>query len=169
MLIVRWLLAIFLLPITVLVITPGVILWQTRNMPLEQTVYPSSLEFWLALVLGLIGIYFAIWTGSLFFRFGNGTAAPWDPPKHFVVRGPYRHVRNPMIIGVFFILLAESILFKSLGIFIWFIVFLLGNIVYIPIVEERGLEKRFGKVYMDYKHHVPRWIPRFRARTSLLS
>lgn len=28
---------------------------------------------------------------------GRGTLAPWDPPRRFVVRGPYRYVRNPMI------------------------------------------------------------------------
>jgi hypothetical protein len=26
--------------------------------------------------------------------------------------------------------------------------------------EEKGLEKRFGPEYIEYKKHVPRWFPR---------
>jgi protein-S-isoprenylcysteine O-methyltransferase Ste14 len=39
-------------------------------------------------------------------------------------------------------------------------VFFIGNAIYFPFVEERGLEKRFGSEYTDYKHQVPRWLPR---------
>ncbi|MEW5718671.1 MAG: hypothetical protein AB1817_08610 [Chloroflexota bacterium] len=35
--------------------------------------------------------------------------------------------------------------------------------MYIPLVEERGLEKRFGEEYRIYKQNVPRWIPRAKA------
>jgi protein-S-isoprenylcysteine O-methyltransferase Ste14 len=28
-------------------------------------------------------------------------------------------------------------------------------------VEEPGLERRFGESYRSYKHHVPRWLPRW--------
>jgi protein-S-isoprenylcysteine O-methyltransferase Ste14 len=96
-------------------------------------------------------------------KFGKGTPAPWDPPKSLVIQGPYRYVRNPMITGVLFMLLAEAIFFKSLPIAVWMIVFFLGNAVYFPLVEERGLEQRFGDDYWKYKTHVPRWIPRLRA------
>jgi len=77
-----------------------------------------------------------------------------------VLRGPYRYVRNPMMIGVMLILLAEALLLQSWGIAIWFVVFLLLNLIYLPRVEEKGLEQRFGEDYRQYKAHVPRWIPR---------
>ena len=35
-----------------------------------------------------------------------------------------------------------------------------GLDVYIPLVEEPGLLKRFGEEYLTYKRNVPRWIPR---------
>jgi protein-S-isoprenylcysteine O-methyltransferase Ste14 len=79
-----------------------------------------------------------------------------------VVRGVYRHVRNPMIAGVFFILLGESLLAASLPLFIWFVVFVIGNAIYIPVAEEPGLVKRFGDDYLAYQRNVPRWIPRVR-------
>jgi protein-S-isoprenylcysteine O-methyltransferase Ste14 len=96
-------------------------------------------------------------------KFGQGTPAPWDPPKKFVVRGPYRHVRNPMIIGVLLMLLAEAMVLQSWPITGWMIVFFIGNAIYFPLVEEKGLEKRFGQDYRQYKAHVHRWIPRIRA------
>jgi protein-S-isoprenylcysteine O-methyltransferase Ste14 len=58
-----------------------------------------------------------------------------------VVRGVYRHVRNPMISGVFFVLLGEAMLAASLPILGWFIVFVVVNVVYIPLAEEPGLVK----------------------------
>jgi hypothetical protein len=77
-----------------------------------------------------------------------------------VVVGPYRHVRNPMISGLLLILLAEALFFGSLPILAWFAFGFALNAVYIPLVEESGLEKRFGEEYLRYKQHVPRWIPR---------
>ena len=36
---------------------------------------------------------------------GEGTPAPFDPPRKFVAIGPYRFVRNPMYVGGFTVLL----------------------------------------------------------------
>jgi protein-S-isoprenylcysteine O-methyltransferase Ste14 len=80
-----------------------------------------------------------------------------------VIQGVYRHVRNPMISGVFFVILGEAILTVSLPLFGWFLIFVAVNAVYIPLVEEPGLVKRFGDDYLTYKKNVPRWIPRLRA------
>ena len=54
-----------------------------------------------------------VWTNRLFATIGHGTLAPWNPPEKLVVRGVYRHVRNPMITGVFCILLGEAVFFGS--------------------------------------------------------
>jgi hypothetical protein len=94
--------------------------------------------------------------------YGKGTPAPWDPPKRLVIQGPYRYIRNPMITGALLMLLAESILFLSLPIATWMTVFFIGNAIYFPLIEEKGLEKRFGDEYRNYKANVPRWLPRIR-------
>ena len=77
MLIVRWLIAILILPGTVLVVVPAAILWLSKRSGLVAT--PESWRFWLALFLGLLGVVFALWTMVLFFRFGNGKVQerPW--------------------------------------------------------------------------------------------
>jgi protein-S-isoprenylcysteine O-methyltransferase Ste14 len=42
-----------------------------------------------------------------FARSGRGTLSPVDPPRHLVVRGLYRYVRNPMYLSVTAIVLGE--------------------------------------------------------------
>src|SRR5688572_7186361 len=53
--------------------------------------------------LGL-GLVLLIWCVRDFFVSGRGTLAPWDPPKHLVVVGLYRFVRNPMYVAVLMVL-----------------------------------------------------------------
>jgi protein-S-isoprenylcysteine O-methyltransferase Ste14 len=157
----RWLQAVLLLPGTVLVAVPAVIVHFTAELSVWESVTSTdSGRFFVAVIVAIPGIVLAAWTNLLFIRFGDGTAAPWDPPQKFVVRGPYRHVRNPMISGVVFMLLAETILLQSTGLAIWTAVFFVGNSFYFPLVEERGLRKRFGADYDEYFRHVRRWIPR---------
>ncbi|MEX2215181.1 MAG: isoprenylcysteine carboxylmethyltransferase family protein [Phycisphaeraceae bacterium] len=156
--ILRWLQAVLLLPFVVLVVVPSLILLAVHgSMTASST---GEWYFWVGLVISVPGLTLAGWNVWLFIRFGNGTAAPWDPPQNLVVRGPYRHVRNPMITGVVFLLLAECLIFGSWAIAVWFGIFTIGNMVYLPMFEEPGLIKRFGDDYLEYRKHVPRWIPR---------
>jgi len=112
--------------------------------------------------LSLIVVGFVLWFGTvaLFSRVGKGTLAPWDPPKRLVVRGIYRYVRNPMITGICSVLAGETVLFGSHWLGAWFVVFFAINAVYIPLVEEPALNRRFGEAYESYRRNVPRWLPR---------
>jgi protein-S-isoprenylcysteine O-methyltransferase Ste14 len=77
------------------------------------------------------------------------------------------HVRNPMLTGVFCILLGEAVFFGSLPLLGWFATVVLVNVIYIPLVEEPGLAQRFGDDYLRYKDSVPRWIPRLKPWRGL--
>ena len=149
--------AIVLLPGIVGVVIPAAILLLTG------VAWPPS---WWNLAFGALPIFLGlglmISTNRLFTTVGHGTLAPWNPTQRLVVRGVYRHVRNPMISGVFCILLAEAIFFGSWWLSGWFGVFVLVNAIYIPLVEEPGLAERFGDDYLRYKENVPRWIPRLK-------
>ena len=157
----RHLLSVLLLPFTVTVIVP---LWLLRNDPSRDLVPKLGEVRVLVLVAGtaalVIGLTLFISTLTHFARTGRGTLAPWDPPRVLVVRGVYRYVRNPMISGVLFVLLAEALLTGSRRVLFWFVLFLGINLVYIPLLEEPGLAARFGDRYREYKKHVPRWLPR---------
>lgn len=155
---------IIVLPGTVAVFVPAVILGVTTTSTFSSALAgPGQIGFWVAVLSAIIGLGLSVWTVTLFMKFGEGTPAPWDPPQKLVVRGPYRYVRNPMITGVVLILFAETLLFQSWPIAVWMMLFFIGNAIYFPLVEEKGLEKRFGDDYRVYKAHVPRWIPRLRA------
>ena len=156
----RLLQPVLVLPGTVLVFVPAIILITTYKRFPPELIGPDRLLFWPGLVAAGLGFAMAFWTVSLLTKFGEGTPAPWDPPQKLVVRGPYRFVRNPMITSVLFMLTAEALLLQSWPIFLWLLAFFLLNCIYFPLFEERSLEKRFGKDYLEYKKHVPRWIPR---------
>ena len=100
------------------------------------------------------------WTVRLFATVGEGTLAPWDPTQRLVAVGPYRHVRNPMISGVFTVLAGEALALGSESLAIWAGGFLAVNHLYFVLSEEPGLERRFGEAYREYRRAVPRWIPR---------
>jgi protein-S-isoprenylcysteine O-methyltransferase Ste14 len=147
----------------VLGIIPFIIIWLTRGTQFAVSVAsPQQVVFWLAILVVGIAFVLIIRTVTLFFKVGKGTPAPWDPPKRFVVLGPYRYMRNPMITGALLVLLAESLIFQSWPLACWMCVFFIGNTIYFPLVEEKGLERRFGEEYAVYCRNVPRWIPRLK-------
>src|SRR5215211_7616072 len=158
----RHLLAIGLLPFVVTVIVPAYII-RAGSTPYIGWGLPSPLSL-LPTLLGCalvgLGVLLVYQTVILFATVGEGTLAPWDPPLRLVVRGPYRHVRNPMISGVLSILLGQAILFGSVPLLVWFVIFFALNALTMPLIEEPLLESRFGSDYVTYKRNVPRWIPR---------
>ena len=159
----RHLTSILLLPFTVTVLIP---LWLLRNDPARESppqLASIRLLIWATGATALaLGLTLFVSTVLHFARTGKGTLAPWDPPRVLVVQGVYRYVRNPMISGVLFILFAEAVLTGSRRLLAWFGVFLLINLIYIPLLEETGLVARFGERYLLYKKNVPRWIPRLK-------
>ena len=158
----RQLRAILLLPGTIAVAIPATILYCSGvAWP------PSPWNVVIGSVFMILGLTLMVSTNRLFATVGHGTLAPWNPPQKFVVRGVYQYVRNPMIVGVFCILLGEAISFGSPWLLGWFGFALIVNLIYIPLSEERGLAKRFGDDYLLYKQNVPRWIPRWRPWEGL--
>ncbi len=153
-----WLKTILILPFTVIVVIPALLLWLTGYRyagPSLGCLVAGGLLFG-------TGFSLAVWTMGLFHVFGKGTAAPWNPPKNLVIRGPYRHVRNPMIVSVLIMLTAGAILLRSWEVATWTLVFFsVNHFYYFPRVEEPKLLDRFGTEYAAYKQQVPRWIPRW--------
>ncbi len=154
--------AVALLPFTVTVVIPATILHFTGmdGMAIYRPV-PWNLLMLAGGVLSIgLGLTLLVMTIRMFFQIGRGTLAPWNPTERLVVVGVYRHVRNPMITGVFCILLGEAVFFGSVPLLVWFAIFVAVNAIYIPFFEEPGLERRFGGDYARYRQNVPRWIPR---------
>jgi protein-S-isoprenylcysteine O-methyltransferase Ste14 len=149
--------AIALLPGTVTIVVPVLILLGGTG---PEPGFGTPVVVVLGALLIAAGFAFWVWTVRLLARIGKGTLAPWDPTQRLVVEGPYRYVRNPMITAVLAVLLGETLVFGSLGLLVWCGVFVLVNWAYFALVEEPGLESRFGDEYSAYRRAVPRWLPR---------
>jgi protein-S-isoprenylcysteine O-methyltransferase Ste14 len=159
---VRAIRAAIALPLVILTIIPAIILRSTDSfqpgwgLPGWQAYVPGLIG---VLLLG-VGITLLVSTVRIFANVGEGTLAPWDPPKKLVLVGPYRHVRNPMHSGVFIAMYGESLLLGSMPILIFVSAVFVFHWFYIPLMEERWLARKFGQDYLIYKQNVPRWIPR---------
>ena len=162
--ILKHLRAILLLPVMVTIIIPGIITGLAGHRRIGWCLSGPlrTVPVIVGCTLMCLGIALVAATIRLFATVGRGTLAPWDPTQQLVVRGVYLHVRNPMIGGVCSILLGEAVLLGSIPLLVWFGLFAMGNLVYIPLVEERDLARRFGDSYVVYEKHVPAWIPRLR-------
>ena len=149
--------AILILPVNVLLTIPAIILFFCG---FEFVSFRLSITVFLMLVIFALGLFLMIWTMRMFAAVGKGSLAPWNPINKLIISGPYAYVRNPMLLGVFLFLLGEVILFQSKALLIYWLIFICINAVYFPLSEEKGLLKRYGKEYEEYKNNVPRFIPR---------
>src|SRR5262249_51146061 len=124
---------------------------------------PLRLVAVVPLVLGILMGYSSLWN---FATVGQGTPVPIDPPKHLVVAGFYRFVRNPIYVGVGLIVISEALLLNTLSFRLLLVVaaFWLWAHLFVVLYEERTLRKKFGVEYEEYLKQVPRWIPRFRGK-----
>ena len=152
--------AVILFPLNVMGVIPALILWFSGKLESYQLMTLSIVSGGILILVGLS----IIWTTvSLFTDYGKGTPALYSPPKILVAIGIYRYVRNPMMIGVWSVLIGEANLFMSIGLLIWFLIFFIASILFVIVWEEKDLENRFGEYYCEYKRNVPRWIPRIRC------
>ena len=155
----RVLVAFFVLPVTVLVVIP-IGLHTILPAGCTRTLIHFRMQQVFAVLLAVIGLGMLYATNVLFLRYGKGTLAPWSPPEKLVIRGPYRYMRQPMIFGVFMVLLGEAVWLASWASIGWFITFVIANLIYIPLIEEKALQMRFGESYEKYRQNVRSWIPR---------
>jgi protein-S-isoprenylcysteine O-methyltransferase Ste14 len=117
----------------------------------------------LAAPVFLLGAAIYFWCLWDFATAGRGTPAPIDPPTALVVRGLYRYVRNPMYLGVLSIIAGWVLLFGSLPVLEYGIGVALLFHLFVVLVEEPLLRRRFGASYDAYCRAVRRWIPVRRA------
>ena len=111
----------------------------------------------LLVALGLLPIL------ESFVRFaleGLGTPAPVAPPQQLVVGGFYRHVRNPIYVGVVTVILGQALIFSDRTLLMYAAVVWLGFHLLVLVDEEPTLSAKFGASYDNFRANVPRWLPR---------
>ena len=66
-----------------------------------------------------------------------------------------------MHLGWTLMLFGVAVLMQSFTLLVIFIpLFVLAHILYLKLIEEKGLEKTFGQAYLNYKKRVPMFIPK---------
>ena len=108
----------------------------------------------------LIGTALALWCIAAFISLGRGTPAPFDPPRRLVVRGPYRHLRNPMYLGATLALGGASLFYEARALAVYTVGFAVLVHVFVVLYEEPTLGATFGPGYAEYCRRVHRWWPR---------
>ena len=162
MLLLRSIFFTFLLPGTVTILIPYWII-SSRDAGVLSSHQPFRYLGIPLIVIGAVGLLWCIWE---FFSEGRGTLAPIDPPKHLVVQGLYRYVRNPMYVAVVATLIGEAIFFMSAPVLIEAGVFIILAHLFVAGYEEPALRKQFGESYEKYSQTVGRWIPRYRSKAT---
>ena len=144
------------LPGTVTIFLPRLILARVGSAAPETWGVAQYFNL-LLIIAGAAVLLRCVWD---FIVVGRGTLSPVDAPKHLVVTGLYRYVRNPMYVGVFLVLLGEIIFFASTALLIYTIVWFGFVNLFVLFYEEPALRSKFGQSYEDYCRSVRRWVPR---------
>jgi protein-S-isoprenylcysteine O-methyltransferase Ste14 len=126
-----------------------------RWMPIAEYL-PESLEFLAAvfLAIGLVMIFFSF---GLFVKADTGVV-PFSEAKSLVTSGFYRITRNPMYLGMLFILLGAAFKFGSFSALLPIPLFVAVIHFNFILGEEEFLEEAFGEDFLEYKSRVRRWL-----------
>ena len=112
-----------------------------------------------ALTLVVVGVSFDA-AGLIAFRRAKTTVNPMTPQRStsVVSTGVYRFTRNPMYLGLAFLLTAWAVYLSSAWALLGVPVFMAYITRFQIQPEERALAARFGQSYVDYCARVRRWL-----------
>ena len=97
---------------------------------------------------------------------GLGTPMPLMATQKLVVQKPYSYCRNPLFFGLIILFGGISILIDSFSSMVMVLVFSSLILLYVKLIEEKELEKRFGEEYFAYKKTTPFLIPSLFSKRS---
>ena len=120
---------------------------------------PAFIRVAAALVIALVGGGFSL-AGVISFRRAETTVNPMKPEtmSALVCSGIYQVTRNPMYVGLLFVLVAWAVFLSSPWALLGPLVFVLYINRFQIAPEERALSSKFGKEYAAYKQSARRWL-----------
>jgi protein-S-isoprenylcysteine O-methyltransferase Ste14 len=92
----------------------------------------------------------------------RGLGAPFAiaPSRRLAMDWLYRWTRNPMVLATLACLLSFGVWIRSALFLVWVLLLVTPAwLVFLKVYEERELEIRFGKPYLDYKARTPLLLP----------
>ena len=111
-------------------------------------------------VLLLISGIIIIRTAFVSFKNHQTTINPLNLTKtsSLVTTGIFKHTRNPMYLGMVFILLSIALKFNVYGGLIIMLLFFSFITKFQIIPEEKAMENLFGQEFKNYKKTTRRWL-----------
>jgi protein-S-isoprenylcysteine O-methyltransferase Ste14 len=145
-------------------IAPGVVAgwvaWAITGWRMRSALLGLAAGRWVGGVLAAAGAIAVVECFARFALRGLGTPAPVAPTRHLVVSGLYRHVRNPMYVGVVAAIVGQALLFGSVALLEYAALVWAFFHAFVVLYEEPTLQHRFGSTYERYRAKVGRWWPR---------
>ena len=114
----------------------------------------------IGLAMAAAGTSLLLWCVREFYVSGKGTLAPWTPPRHLVISGPYRISRNPMYVAVALVLCGWAIAFRTTALALYAVAVVCAFHLRILFGEEPWLARTHGEAWARYRSEVPRWLGR---------
>lgn len=143
--------------LSAVVIAFAAVLLQLDRIWLEPLPKEYEIAAW---PLFIIGSSLIISSAYTLLKLSGSTGAPGDPTRKLVTTGLYRWMRNPIYAGDALLLFGIAFFARSIILLLVAIFFLPCIDLFVRLVEEPRIERRFGEDYIKYKQSVPRWIPR---------
>lgn len=151
---------LFVAPGTVAGLVPWLMTgWQAGDPMPWLAPIPVSVAGTILLAAGLAVL---LHTFGQFVAEGLGTPFPAAPPRHLVVGGLYRYVRNPMYVAVVAAVLGQALLLGRLNLLVYAACVWAVTASFVHFREEPVLARRFGDEYATYRRAVRAWWPRLR-------
>lgn len=149
------------IPPPIVAASMGAAMWWLASLsPLLPMLHvPAGIRVAVALAIAAVGGLVAMGAGIRFHR-AKTTIDPLKPQaaSSLVTAGIYRYTRNPMYLGLLFLLVAWAVLLSSPFA-------LLGPVAFVTYIsrfqivpEERVLAALFGTEYAAYQSEVRRWL-----------
>jgi protein-S-isoprenylcysteine O-methyltransferase Ste14 len=138
----------------------GVVPWWISGWQFQPAFFDSPATRFIGVLLIGMGLVPLLESIARFALEGLGTPVPAFPTSHLVVTGFYRHVRNPMYVGMLGVILGQTLLFGDVRLLAYAAAFGLCAHAFILGYEEPTLRRQFGAEYAAFCRHVPRWTPR---------
>jgi protein-S-isoprenylcysteine O-methyltransferase Ste14 len=132
----------------------GLVLDRVSPLPWLPADWPNA---WFGAAIFTLGLALLM-SAALTFRKAGTEVQTSQPTTVIVAHGPYRFSRNPIYLGMFIGLAGLAVGFDTGWILVALIPFYFVLRYGVVAREEAYLERKFGRVYLDYKDRVRRWV-----------
>ena len=144
------------IPPPIVTLTFGLLIYFTKSVFPTFTNGLLNILSLLSLIIGLLILISAVSS----FKKQQTTVNPIaiEKASSLVVTGIFKYSRNPMYLGMVFILIATALQFNPVGGIIFIILFVIFITKFQIIPEENIMNKLFADSFIEYKKNTRRWF-----------